>query len=163
MTNFRNDSVCGLYCGACPILTVTRYRETGAATGARLKGDFEKERCHGCRSDDVSDWCADCNIKACATEKNLSFCFECDEFPCESLHQMEEDQAPHHTGIIRNQRCMKESGPESWLASQEKRWSCPQCGLAFTWYESKCSNCGTALKNCIHELMEGESSRSSHE
>ena len=37
-------------------------------------------RCEGCYSKDCS--CTDCNAKGCCSQKGISECKECDEFPC---------------------------------------------------------------------------------
>jgi len=63
---------CGIYCGACPSF---RIRKT----------------CQGCGSDNrkqgrISKW--SCKIRECCFEdKNLDFCIECDEFPCNMLEK----------------------------------------------------------------------------
>jgi hypothetical protein len=53
---------CGLYCGSC------RY--------------YMVEECGGCGSEDRQG----CEIlKCCREERNLRFCAECDDFPCDRL------------------------------------------------------------------------------
>lgn len=53
---------CLLYCGSC------RY--------------LMNHECKGCGTESRSE----CSIRnCCRTEKNLLFCTECDEFPCEML------------------------------------------------------------------------------
>ncbi|UCH57569.1 MAG: DUF3795 domain-containing protein [Candidatus Bathyarchaeota archaeon] len=53
---------CGLYCGSC------RY--------------YMVEECRGCGSEDRPD----CRLfKCCREEKELWFCTQCDDFPCENL------------------------------------------------------------------------------
>ena len=42
--------------------------------------------CLGCRNDRTKHWAADCWIlRCCVDEKNLKYCFECDDFPCKKL------------------------------------------------------------------------------
>ena len=61
MMEFKLDSVCGIYCGACPMLTVTRQRETGEVTYAKLPDEMMQESCHGCRS----TGCGECDTIFC--------------------------------------------------------------------------------------------------
>jgi len=53
--------VCGLVCEYCPL--------------------FTSKKCPGCRPNEF------CPLPACAKEKNVSLCFECNEFPCEKHYE----------------------------------------------------------------------------
>lgn len=53
---------CGFYCGACPT--------------------FIKENCKGCSREHKH---GDCYTNDCVTSKKISFCGECDDFPCETI------------------------------------------------------------------------------
>jgi hypothetical protein len=58
---------CGAFCGACP--------------------SFAKS-CDGCSSENVgqkrtSKW--SCIVRNCCYDKNMSYCAECDQFPCAKL------------------------------------------------------------------------------
>ncbi len=55
----QSYGICGLVCALCS----------------------GKSDCAGCRCKT-----GDCEVKACCTEKRLSYCFECDNYPCE--HKM---------------------------------------------------------------------------
>lgn len=86
------------------------WREKGA--------DLDKIRCDGCRSDRSGHhWSSDCRILACCVyEKRLSYCSECDEFPCETLSKWGAEWE-HHAKALERLREMKAQGTEAWLAT----------------------------------------------
>lgn len=42
---------------------------------------FASENCRGCRNENCKIF-KKCGARSCHQEKNLDFCFQCDEFPC---------------------------------------------------------------------------------
>jgi predicted RNA-binding Zn-ribbon protein involved in translation (DUF1610 family) len=42
-------------------------------------------------------------------------------------------------------------GVRNWLTEQKSRWSCPECGTRFTWYDETCDLCRNKLYNCQSE------------
>lgn len=59
-------SACGLNCGLCP-----RYQMDGAS------------KCPGCSGKDFLTKHPKCGVLSCTQRKGFSYCFECDEFPCQ--------------------------------------------------------------------------------
>lgn len=53
---------CGFYCGACPT--------------------YIKKECRGCLDEHAE---GDCFSRDCVMRKELQFCGECREFPCETI------------------------------------------------------------------------------
>lgn len=47
-----------------------------------LLGYFAGADCKGCRKENCKLF-KDCNVRNCAKEKGVDFCFECSEFPCD--------------------------------------------------------------------------------
>jgi len=113
---------CGLYCGAC------------SAT-----------ECDGCRSDKVDEYVANCKFRSCSKDKHVEFCCFCDEYPCEELHNIMNDEWPHHWTMEPNLQFIKTHGKEKWLESKKSEWSCKSCGHESKWYQNTC-NCGQKLK-----------------
>jgi rubrerythrin len=72
--------------------------------------------------------------------------------------EMSTDKYLHHRTILPNGQRLKEVGLEAWLEEQKQRWSCQQCGLTYTWFESKCRSCGSDLFSVQVEFGQ-ESSR----
>lgn len=161
--DFRYDSYCGLYCGACDILqTYKRHRARGTTPHwDELPEPLRKHvphgeiECHGCKSDTVFIGCQKCPYKACARKKQVESCRTCDKYPCLIHHianivkklQRLERKLPHLQGIPENLATIEQVGTEAWLTQQERRWTCPQCGAAATWYQSRCVQCGNPLES----------------
>ena len=148
--NFKYDSYCGLYCGACEILLMNelgRIEEKAKEWSMNLSD----VKCFGCKTNQNSIYCVDCDIKYCAESKDIEFCSECNKFPCSRISGFRSDKYPHHSVVLKNLNTIKDKGLIYWLVEQEKRWKCSQCGLKFTWYEEVCSNCRKKLDNCKSE------------
>jgi len=139
---FVLDGYCGLYCGACPVLLKTRA------------GD-EPAPCYGCKSNYISQHhCATCDIKACARQKGYAFCHECAELnTCERMHTfMAAPEWPYHQSVLKNLECVERDGLQPWLEEQAKRWRCPQCGAAHSWWDETCRQCGAAVSSYRADL-----------
>ncbi len=165
LKGFNYDTYCGLYCGACSILTAYRtgrkdrfasyWTESTLKASLQLRGiDPDGEslqvRCHGCKTDTLFANCRHCKIRACAVEKRIEHCNECSEYPCglfhESLFNAEVQKLlPHLKEIPDNLMRIGTDGVEQWLSDQEKRWKCPGCGTAYSWYATTCPHCGNDL------------------
>jgi hypothetical protein len=139
--------VCGLYCGAC-----YHYRAS-FSEGAHLLEEAARQgrapegfACQGCRSDIlyIHPGCARCEIRACADGRGALHCGLCPEFPCARIEDFQNDGHIHHLDVLDNLAALMESGPDRWLAEQERRWTC-ECGGKFSWYETVCRNCGASL------------------
>ena len=126
---------CGVYCGACP--------------------SFEKT-CYGCSSEKsqkrTSKW--NCKLRNCCYfEKAISYCFECDEFPCKKYHKKLIDSNPldsrfnYRHELVENSKVFFKLGLEEYLQYQNKKWKCAICKERVHWYTYKCSSCGAVYEN----------------
>jgi len=164
MEEFRYDTYCGLYCGACDIMAAFR-KGTGEGRQAKWEdlppelqkniptGKTDDIRCHGCKSDTVFVGCSKCPIRKCAKEKmQVEFCFECRKFPClrfriySLMRKFMQKKLPHLRSAYCNQVFIQEKGVTTWLVQQEELWKCPQCNTNFTWYAKTCTKCGNDLE-----------------
>ena len=102
-------SPCGLPCFHCPVHLASTSPEIRKRVVEALNVPEEKAVCEGCRplegkirllSPDQP-----CKIYQCVTKKDIDFCNECDDFPCERF-QPYADQAhyPHNSKMY--QLCM---------------------------------------------------------
>ena len=147
---FRYDTFCGLYCGACDVLQASK-RGTVEALAQAWGMEPAALRCQGCKSPVNAVYCVNCDIKACAEERQLDSCFQCDDYPCARLVDFRNDEHPHHSIVLQNLGQIQRVGLGHWLADQRARWSCPRCGSEFTWYDKSCGICGGAVSNCEEE------------
>lgn len=113
---------CGLDCEPCSIRMIPLDAETAEEAikwfkqmGWLKEDEGVKEAiernlyCKGCHSDrDDVHWSPDCGIlKCCLDEKNLEFCYECEDFICEQLKKWGEE-GEHHQKAIENLMLMKQ-------------------------------------------------------
>ncbi len=160
MEQFVADSYCGLYCGACEILNA--YRKSLVAGRILLWNELPERftkyikeaeiECHGCKSDTVFEGCAGCGIRTCARKKQVDFCFDCGEYPCDKINEMKakveqfSNLLPHTGAIVNNLPDIQRLGKEQWLEAQKQYWSCPACGAPVTWYQRRCDECGARIE-----------------
>lgn len=164
MNNRNYDSYCGLYCGACDILTAyktghkTRFSYFWSGTllkrFLRAQGvDFQDDeslelKCNGCKSDSLFINCKTCEIRKCAIGKKVDHCTDCTEYPCSTLvgRKKIEGLLPHIKSTHSNLDAIKSKGVDWWLSEQEKQWQCPECRTSFAWYTTTCGTCGKDLR-----------------
>lgn len=81
---------------------------TGYREFSRLLDFFSTGDCRGCREGGCRF--PGCNVNSCTSEKNIDFCFQCGEFPCEKSNLM----GPLKERWIKMNSRMKESGVEKY-------------------------------------------------
>jgi hypothetical protein len=150
---------CGLYCGVCAIHMAGRDNNSkfqerlvnlykggidGKGTLPNSEGlTIADIKCGGCLSDDTFMHCQKCEIRACTKEKGYSGCHQCADFPCQHI-----DNFPMAVGkkvILRAIPYWREVGTEKWIADEEARYVCPQCGNRVFRGAVKCNQCKANL------------------
>lgn len=122
---------CGVFCGACP--------------------SFQKS-CFGCSSANKeqrrTSWMG-CQIRNCCYEqKGFQFCADCRDFPCEKINQKlikshaNDPKFAYRHEIEQNTKKFLELGPAAYLAYQDQRWTCTDCGGRVIFYDYVCRDCG---------------------
>ena len=153
-------AVCGLYCRACTLyIGSTEDPDRLKMLAVQFATTPEELRCFGCRSDRLGIHCRDCSLKACATAKGISFCGECDEYPCAKLADFQR-QMPHRIELWDDLGRIKEAGVEVWMREKQTEYACPNCGTINSAYDLSCRKCrhspgsayaakhGNAVKAC---------------
>jgi hypothetical protein len=152
-------SPCGLYCGVCAIYMAHRdnnqkfkerlaalYRGEMSGKGT-LPGSenltADQIKCKGCMSDELFMHCQQCEIRSCGKEKGYTGCHECPDFPCDHIENF-----PMTVGkkvILRAIPYWREFGTEKWIADEEARYVCPECGNKLFRGAGACNRCKTKL------------------
>jgi len=129
---------CGFYCGTC-----RHYL-------ARAKGLLEEKKlkhgCRGCRIQDKN--CAwvkkDCSL---LRRKQIEFCFQCDEFPCINLKELDgRHLRDDKVSLIANLMRIKKAGAKKWLEEQAGQWRCHRCGGDICVMDKECYDCGVKIE-----------------
>lgn len=77
---------------------------------------FASENCRGCRNEQCRLF-RNCGVRPCHQEKQVDFCFQCDEFPCDNTHFDEQLQK----AWIRINEIIKSKGIEEYYALTRNR------------------------------------------
>ena len=119
-------SPCGLPCFHCVAYLATANPEIRRKTAKTLGIPEEKASCDGCRPQEgrikLLKPDLQCKIYQCVAEKEIEFCNECDDFPCERFQPYADKASfPHNTKMY--QLCMmKKLGFEKWIEEASKIW-----------------------------------------
>jgi hypothetical protein len=91
---------CGLTCHNCPIYLATREKDEEKKYKMRVEIAQQIKKLYGqeCKPEDVTDCdgckteggrllsgCRHCEIRKCASQKEIENCAHCDEYACEKL------------------------------------------------------------------------------
>ena len=82
---------CGLVCTDCPAFIATRDNDVAtlkqlAETWYQESDNAEYCLCDGCIADGrKNNFCAQCQVRACALERGVVNCAHCDDYACDKL------------------------------------------------------------------------------
>ncbi|RPH31840.1 MAG: DUF3795 domain-containing protein [Bacteroidales bacterium] len=108
----------------------------------------EKKPCSGCLGDDQfkPDRCKACSIKNCAKEKGFTYCYECSDFPCKRINNLEKSyKKRYNTSLIENSKMVKERGIMAFQVEEQKKWKCSKCSGVISLHDKICSNCHNTI------------------
>lgn len=104
-----------------------------------------KKPCAGCRAGEEGKpaHCRSCKIKDCIREKSLSFCYECGDFPCRPIRNLDKSyRLRYGVSLLENSRAASECGLPAFLREQQSAFTCPVCGGIISLHDAACSDCG---------------------
>lgn len=131
--NDRLIAPCGMNCGLCVSYQTQKYD--------LKKEGFNRKYCPGCipRGENCTFMKAHCKLIG---EGLVRFCHECNDFPCRRLKSLDKRyQTKYQMSMISNLRQIKEQGMDCFLADQEAKWRCPDCGETICCHNGLCLNC----------------------
>ena len=140
---------CGLYCGVCLFRRATeendlafleRFAKMAGRQLPAIAGLPATELlCDGCLSARRMPYCRECAIRDCTQRKGLPGCHECADFPCALV-----DAFPIDVGrkvMLRAVPYRRAHGTEQWIAAEEERYRCPECGHRLSRGARQCGRC----------------------
>lgn len=125
---------CGMNCGICKAYL--------AYSRGVPKKKGQVTHCSGCRVRDKN--CAFIK-RACPHKvgKQLKFCYECPDMPCEHLRRLDERyRVRYGMSMIENQKMIRDKGMAEFLKSQTEKYRCPSCGDVVSVHDGRCYRCG---------------------
>ncbi len=117
---------CGLDCFNCPMYLANEDKKLRSVISERLGIPYEKATCKGCRNEDGQieflGMTQPCNVYKCIIKKDIQFCCDCEQFPCDHLHPYADRarEVPHNTKVF-NLCLIKKLGLENWAKEKAKR------------------------------------------
>ena len=106
----------------------------------------KKKNCPGCRRRSTN-----CVITRC--DKRKLYCFECSQYPCRRLRQLDERYRTHYNmSMIENLEFIKEYGENAFLQQQQEKFQCPDCGKLQTVHYECCIYCKQQKRENFHPL-----------
>ncbi len=115
----RITAPCGIDCFNCELFEDNITEEFAVKMAEATKIPKEHLSCKGCQGDHQCVFLdlegKECKTKKCAAEKNVEYCFECTDFPCELLMPLADGAArlPHNIKLY-NLCTMKKIGVDAW-------------------------------------------------
>lgn len=140
--NIITAAICGLYCESCSLyIGTTQDPQRLQQLSSKFNKPAEEMKCMGCRSETLSFYCKTCEMKTCVKQKELTFCSECEEYPCQILIEFQA-QLPHRLELFESLNYIKDNGIDKWFEKMNATYSCIECGTINSPYEFNCRNCG---------------------
>jgi hypothetical protein len=119
-------SPCGMNCTVCYV-HLKKKKPCGGCLG---EGTHKPERCKACK------------IKICAQGKGWVYCFDCSDFPCKLIKNLERSyQKRYDVSLVENSRSVKEKGFTKFFENERMRWTCTECGGVISLHDKVCSEC----------------------
>lgn len=130
-------------------IDVSMFAPCGMNCKVCYKHCCHKKSCAGCLNSDKGkpEHCRKCKIKDCIKEKSLSYCFDCDEYPCKLIKRLERSyNERYQASLIENSRFVQAHGLEPFMEWQKEQFTCPKCGGIISIHDSECSECQEKIK-----------------
>lgn len=124
---------CGMNCALCVSYLAMKHDLKKQGIG--------KKYCPGCqpRGQNCTFMADQC---ALVGRGLVRFCYECSDFPCKRLKGLDKRyRMKYHMSMIENLMSIRDQGMERFLAGEEAKWRCPQCGGTICCHNGLCFGC----------------------
>ena len=110
---------------------------------------YHKKLCAGCLTGDTGkpEHCRKCKIKDCVCQKGLFYCFECFNFPCKLIKNLEKSyNKRYQASLMENSKFVQQYGLEKFMQKQKERYTCSKCEGIISIHDRECSECQEKVK-----------------
>jgi hypothetical protein len=111
-----------------------------------------KKPCQGCLLGDAGkpEHCRKCNIKKCGEANGYAYCFECANFPCKFIKNLEKSyNKRYNESLITNSLLVKDKGINAFMVYEKEKWTCTYCGSIISLHDGECSECKSKFKHKV--------------
>lgn len=116
-----------------------------------------KKPCRGCLNSDSDKpkHCRTCKIKDCAKINGISYCYECDNYPCKQIKKLEKSyHTRYDASLIANSLFVREHGITKFMLQQKEKYTCAFCGGIISLHDAVCSECGRGSLGFMESRIE---------
>ena len=113
---------------------------------------YHKKPCAGCLNSDIGkpEHCRKCKIKDCIKGKGLSYCFECTDYPCKLIKNLEKSyNKRYQTSLMTNSEFVRQHGLERFMEQQKEKYTCSKCGGIISIHDRECSECQESINSYL--------------
>lgn len=124
---------CGMNCSLCVSYQFGKYNLN--------KKGFHKKYCPGCIPRDMNCiyMANHCDLIG---KGQIRFCTECQDFPCKYLKGLDKRYSTkYNMSMIENLKYISSHGIDEFLAKEEEKWKCEECGNLKCCHDGLCLTC----------------------
>lgn len=99
-------------------IDTTMFAPCGMNCLVCYKHCYHKKPCAGCLNSDKGkpEHCRKCKIKDCIKDKGLSYCFECSDYPCKLIKNLEKSyNKRYQASLMENSNTVRQHGLEIFM------------------------------------------------
>lgn len=105
---------------------------------------YHKKPCAGCLNGDGEkpEHCRVCKVKDRVKSRDLTYCYECSDFPCKWMKNLEKSYRKRYgVSLVENSGYVQKHGLEQFMEVQKEWYTCPKCGGIISLHDRECSEC----------------------
>lgn len=104
-------------------IDINMFAPCGMNCKVCYKHCYHKKPCAGCLNSDKGkpEHCRKCKIKDCVKAKEITYCYECLEYPCKLIKNLEKSyNKRYQASLMENSISVKKHGLEVFMKVQKK-------------------------------------------
>lgn len=124
---------CGMNCCLCVAYQFKEYDIN--------KRGFHRKYCRGCipRGENCLHMKDSCKLIG---NGSVRFCYDCESYPCERLKGLDKRyRTKYHMSMIENLNFIRDVGMDAFIAKEQEKWKCTDCGATICCHNGLCLNC----------------------
>lgn len=133
-------------------MDIVMFAPCGMNCTVCYKHCYHEKPCSGCLNNDIGkpEHCRKCKIKDCVKGKEMNYCFECAEYPCKLIKNLDKSyKKRYETSLIENSESVRQYGLKQFMDRQKQKYTCSYCGGIISIHDRECSECQEKISNNI--------------
>ncbi|WP_406241819.1 DUF3795 domain-containing protein [Tissierella carlieri] len=109
-----------------------------------------RQPCGGCMTESKGkpEHCRKCNIKNCVQLKGIAYCYECSDFPCKLIKNLEKSYNQRYDeSLVKNSIIVKKHSISQLMELHSIKYCCSKCGGVISLHDKVCSECEERYEN----------------